>query len=283
MNHKVDDNYWHIWSPPCFWGDQMFHLMAAKLSCDNKDIIIHTGKSAWCSHTETWHLMDSNVFTFWRTLNCVKGIIFDIEATEPIELRCEESNYKVKQGIPVPKEKAAAFTYDIRQDINFSLFPSRSSFSSNSKIAVFQPVSLSHRKSDNLKSEYIHPWDRSIEALLDKGYEIVAIGNNETDKELKQFYPDLLNKYPITNLIGSTTIFESIDLVMNRADFVLSCDSWAAWYGIASRKKTAASLGDHGCEAYVRALGNQDIYKISYSKNGEICDLNLAEWIKEHA
>ena len=291
MTDKVNDSCCHIWSPSCFWGDQMFNLMAAKQLSKGKDVVIHTDKIAWCGHTLEWFPMDQNIFKFWSTISFVKGIIFDISQKKPIDKGRQESKFHVGMTLASgSKISGDTFTYDISKDINFSSLPRfRHPYRvDNHKIAAFQPISILHRAKNDVQSEYINPWDKSVEALLEQGYEVVAIGSEKDEKDMEKYHPNLLKKYPITNLLGKTNIFESIDLIMNHASFVLSCDSWSAWYGIASRKKTAVSAGKtyrNNSEetVYIEALGNKDVYKLDYSNNDEQCDLNLAEWITENA
>ena len=93
--------------------------------------------------------------------------------------------------------------------------------------------------------------------------------------------------------MGKTNMFESIDLLINHASFVLSCDSWSLWYGIASRTKTACAVNDKFLKGYPwcincrplysQVFGNEDVYKDYPAKSNEQCDINLAEWINDNA
>lgn len=302
MNKKLQDENFHIWSPSCFWGDQMFNLMAAKRLSNGKPVFIHTWRNAWSGHTQEWLSMDHNILQFWTKVGFIKGIIFDIDQYNPIDVGCEQSEYNVHMTLLNRNELSSGeFTYDISNDIDFSSFPAHQQLGGvideyrrrrdgGEKIAVFQPISILHKRKEDVESEYSSPWDQCIEALLDKEYKIVAIGSDKNAADVEKYYPNLFDRYPIENLMGKTSMFESIDLVMNCASFVLSCDSWSAWYGISSRTKTAVAVGrrfepNHPSSecTYAKALGNEDIYKLDYSYGKEECDTNLANWIKDNA
>jgi hypothetical protein len=300
MNEKLQDENFHIWSPSCFWGDQMFNLMAARRLSNGKPVFIHTWRNAWSGHTQEWLNMDHNILQFWTKVGFIKGIIFDIDQYNPIDVGCERSEYPVHMTLLNRNElSSVGFTYDISNDIDFSSFPDHRQLGgvvdeyrrrrgvTDEKIAVFQPISILHRNKEDIELEYIAPWDQCIEALLDKEYKIVAIGSDKDVADVEKYYPNLFDRYPIENLMGKTSMFESIDLVMNCASFVLSCDSWSAWYGISSRVKTAVAAGktfrSDQDTAYILALGNEDIYKLDYAYNKEECDTNLANWIKDNA
>lgn len=280
---KIEDGNLHIWSPCCFWGDQMFNLMASRQLAPEKNIVIHTWKDAWSGRTSSWHNIDYNILKFWASISFVKGIVFDMDQRNPISLGSENSSYHVH--IALSNFYDDEFSFNIKNSIDFSNFPRFESSPYKNKIAAFQPISLLHKNKDSIESDYISPWDKCIKFLLNKGYEIIAIGSDEDNEDIKKYYPTLLTDYPIKNLIGKINMFESIDLVMNHASFVLSCDSWSGWYGIASGKKVAVA-GTRIIESeitYVHALGNKSAYKLEFAHDKEKCDANLAEWIKDNA
>jgi len=128
--------------------------------------------------------------------------------------------------------------------------------------------------------------------LVEKGYWVYVIGTKEDYLEASNIYgPEFklsLQKDGITNLMGSLSMFEAIDFVMNKSDFVLSCCSWSGWYGIASRTKTAMTLGplmEEGAEdrKHVCLMKNKDVFFMDYSSKKEEADNNIAEWIKQNA
>jgi hypothetical protein len=86
--------------------------------------------------------------------------------------------------------------------------------------------------------------------------------------------------------MGKISMFEAIDLVMNRADFVLSCDSWSGWYGIASRVKTAFCAGplieDGTDKKYLNLIKNKDIFYMDYSSKKQQADTSISQWIEKN-
>ena len=86
--------------------------------------------------------------------------------------------------------------------------------------------------------------------------------------------------------MGKISMFEAINLVMNKADFVLSCCSWSAWYGIASRTKTAFAAGpllEDGTDGkYLNLIKNKDIFYMDYSSKKRQADTNISQWIKKN-
>jgi hypothetical protein len=269
--------------------------MASRQLAPEKNIVIHTWKDAWSGRSSSWHPIDYNILKFWASISFVKGIVFDMDQRNPIQTSSENSLYHVH--IALSNLYDDKFSFNIKDSIDFSSLPrfesngwkrnilKRNKIHKESKIAVFQPVSFLHKEEDKIESDYTNPWDECLRSLLDKGYEIIVIGSNKDNEDVKKYYPNLLTKYPMRNLMGRINMFESIDLVINHASFVLSCDSWSGWYGIASRKKTAVAASKIiGAEfGYVLGLGNKDIYELDYSHNKEKCDANLAEWIKNNA
>ena len=297
--HKIDDGNFHVWSPSCFWGDQIFHLVTAKRFADGKNIIIHTSRDAWAGATQTWSHMNFDILKFWTAFNFVKGIVFDVSQRSFQLEDIVRSMFWVKEMAHTISTSPLleSNTYNIAEDIDFFSLPR---FSDNkqhyindwndpTKVAVFQPMSTIHKDKNNL---HLPPWDESIKALLSKGYEIVVIGSAQDRQDIEKYYPDLLERYPMRDLIGKTSMFESIDLLMNHSSFVLSCDSWSTWYGIASRKKTAAAVNkgwlsvgspyEHLSTHYYQAFGNEDIYKTCF-EGSDHCDTTLANWINENA
>ena len=293
--HKIDDGNFHVWSPSCFWGDQMFHLATAKRFADGKNIIIHSDKEAWAGRTGTWSRMNFDILKFWMTFNFVKGVVFDVSQRSFQLADIFHSMFWVKEMAHMISSSplVESRTYNIAEDIDFSSLPRFDAglhFVGRADLAVFQPLSTIHTGPKRFSGPIA--WDESVKALLDKGYEIVTVGSAQDEQDAKERYPNLFEKYPIKNLMGKTSMFESIDLLMNHSSFVLSCDSWATWYGIASRKKTAAAVNkdwlavqtpyEHLSINYHQAFGNEDIYKTCFA-GSDNCDTTLANWINENA
>ena len=294
MTKKIDDGCFHIWSACDFWGDQMFNLCAAKQLSSGGDVVIHTDKLAWSGATSQWYKINHEILRLWSSFDFVKGIVFDLSQKRPINEGCRNSYFNVTQALSEWGKLKSSYKHNIKDNINFDVlekFDCEESLKNlivnqSRKIAVFQPISILHKSKKDIISEYTNPWDQCISSLINLGYEIVTIGSEKDIDDTNEYYPNLLEKYPITNLMGKITMFQAIDLVINYSDFVLSCDSWSGWYGIASRTKTAVAAGKNfrnGNEnGYVMGLGNDDIYTLDYSFEKEKCDLNLANWTQKN-
>ena len=250
-------------------------------------IIIHTAKDLFDTHHKRYVSTDKNILKFWSTFNFVKGIIFDVDQrTLPTD--AQNSNYNLFPHLNLPYDDN--FQYDLSNEINFSLFPKRFTYDidQKSKIAVFQPVSLKNKPVE-LKKDFIATWDKSVSSLLEKKYKIYAVGSSEDLDLVHEIYghKSFLYLDNVINLMGCLDIFESIELVMKKADFVLSCDSWAGWYGIASRKKTAYAAGpliENGTDShYLNCIKNKDVFFMDYSSKKEETDKNMAKWIQNNA
>ena len=251
-------------------------------------VIIHTAKDLFDTHHKRYICSDKNILKFWSTIKFVKGIIFDVDQrTLPTD--AYESNYNFFSPLNSPYDED--FKYNLSNQIDFSLFPKRFSghIDENYKTAVFQPISLKN-KPPELRNDFIATWDHSVSALIDKGYKILLIGSNDDLKVLDDIYANSYFPYldNTINLMGCLDIFESIELVMEKADFVLSCCSWSGWYGIAARKKTAMTLGplmeeNKKDRCFVDLMKNKDVFYMDYSSKKEEADKNIAKWIKDNA
>ena len=283
---KYEDGRLHIFTPSGWWGDQILNFYAIKYCLEKYEkskVIIHASKRAYNPHLKEFIPMDQGILKFWSTFNFVEGILFDCDQ-ETLYEDAEESNYK---WFPFLNEKVPDdYNIDLSKEINFSLFPKRFKKFEDSKIAVFQPISLKN-KPDNLKRDFLCSWDQSFQELIKKKYSIYLIGSVEDLNQCEIFYPELLKSNNIINLMGKINMFEAIDLVMNHASFVLSCCSWSAWYGIASRTPTAFAAGpilESGHDnKYVKLIKNKDIFYMDYSSKKEEADSNIQEWIINNA
>jgi len=288
---KIEDQYLHIFSPTGMWGDQMLILFSAyyhMLNMGKEGVIIHTAKDLFDTHHERYICTDKNILKFWSTLKFVKGIIFDVDQrTLPTD--AHESNYNFFSPLDFPYDDD--FKCNFSNEINFSFFPRRltQDIDQNCKTAVFQPISLKNKPA-SLKNDFIATWDKSVSALLEKKYKIYVIGSSEDLDSVHEIYghKSFLYLDNVINLIGCLDIFESIELVMEKADFVLSCCSWSGWYGIAARKKTAMMLGplmekNKRDSRFVDLMKNKDVFCMDYSSKKEEADKNIAKWIQNNA
>jgi len=288
---KLGDQYLHIFSPTGMWGDQILNLFSSHyhmLNMGKEGVVIHTAKDLFDTHHKSYKNTETDILKFWSTFDFVKGIIFDIDQrTLPND--CYNSNYEIFPHLNFPYNDD--YEHDITRNINFSFFSKRFEYplDRNYKTAVFQPISLKN-KPDNLKNDFLAVWNESINALIQKDYKIYVIGSKRDYYDVIETYGAdvelFLNRPEITNLMGDLSMFESIDLVMNYSDFVLSCCSWAGWYGIAARKKTAMAIGplmENEDQKYLNLMKNKDVFFMDYSSKKEEADQNIAEWIKHKA
>ncbi len=279
---KLEDNNLHVFSPSGWWGDQILNLFSIKYCLDkeNKDgVIIHTGKRVYNPHLKMYYPADEGIIKFWSTFKFVKGVLFDMDQSSMYE-DAKKSNYNwypfLNESIPED------YKYDLSKDIDFTLFPRSNLALKHDKIAVFQPISLKNKPTE-LVNHFLCYWDYSIRALKDKGYAIYMIGSREDYFNARELYPELIDDKDIVNLMDKISMFDAINLVMNYASFVLSCCSWSAWYGIASRKKTAFCAGplieDGEEDKYVNLMGNKDVFFMDFSSKKQYADSAIANWI----
>ena len=289
---KIEDQYLHTFSPTGMGADQILTLFSCHyhmLNMGKKGIIIHTSKDLFETHHDRFVNTEKDILKFWSTFEFIKGIIFDVDQrTLPTDAAV--SNYNIFPYLDFPYNDD--YQCNLAEHIDFSLFPKRfnQNLNSNYKTAILQPVSLKN-KPVALKNDFIAEWDESVAELIKKGYWIYMIGSDEDSQILREIHDSKLSSFTdksqVTNLMGRLDMFESIDLVMNKADFVMSCCSWSGWYGIASRKKTAMAIGPLMEEgktdrAYVNCMKNKDIFFMDYSSKKEETDKNIARWIKDN-
>ena len=283
---KLEDENLHIWSTSSYMGDQMFYLAGAlhlMKEQQKKGIVIHTGKQSWSPLVRKWHPAESQILKLWSALDFVKGVIFDLEQVRPIDTGCHESLYDVK--IATQLIDYNDHTYKISDHLMDFLLPQCPiTQSKNRKVAVFQPLSLTNR-SEELKPEYTPHWEKSLEQLLEKGYDVYMIGGRNDQKDIEKNYPHF-SRLPLINLINKISLLEAFMIIMRKASFVLSCDSWSAWAAIANRVKCGVAAGptfENGDDSsHLKMLGNADCYCLNWSKEGKNCDNNLSQWIKQN-
>ena len=287
---KLEDNYLHIFTPSGMWGDQILNLFASHYHMQHmskEGIIIHTAKEFYNPHHESFTPADKDILKFWTTFNFVKGIIFDVDQhTLPEDI--QNSNYDIFPYLNYGFNED--YCFDFSETINFSSFPPSSFEVNETKVAAFQPISLKNKPAHHAgftMEDFICEWDQCIKELLFKGYKIYAIGSSVDEKKYRELYPNLYNNSNIVNLMGKISMFEAINLVMNKASFVLSCDSWAGWYGIASRIKTGYAAGpliESGQDKqYLELIKNKDVFFMDYSSKKQQTDNNIANWISKNA
>lgn len=272
------------------WGDQILNLFSCYYHMQNmgkEGMVIHTAKEFYNPHHHSYTPADKDIIKFWTTFNFVKGILFDVDQRSlPTDI--DQSKYFIFPYLDYPYNED--YICKFSETINFSLFPSSSFEIDDDKAAIFQPISLKNKPSKHVGftiNDFICEWDCCIKELLFKGYKIYAIGSQEDEEKYKELYPALHDNSHIVNLMGKISMFEAINLVMNKASFVLSCDSWAGWYGIASRVKTGYAAGpliESGQDKqYLELIKNKDIFYMDYSSKKQETDKSIANWISENA
>ena len=298
--NKFEDGKMHIFTPSGWWGDQILNFFAINYCLDKynySEVIIHTSKDVLNPHHDLFYPANGDIFKFWSTFKFVKGILFDMSQRTMYE-DAAKSQY---QWFPFLNETIPpSYVYDLSESIDFSLFPPSDfyrkwEFSKKDKIAVFQPISLKNKPKDS-HEQFICAWGPSVKTLISKGYTIYIIGGDGDQKLLEKWHSKFLQdpifkeaekRGVIKNFIGKLTMFEAIYLVMNHASFILSCCSWAAWYGIAARVKTAFCAGpavEAGLDdKYINLITNKDIFYMDYSSKKEYADERISKWIGENA
>jgi len=283
--NKFDDNNIHIFTPSGMWGDNILNLFASHFHLKNQEknkIIIHTGKKVYNPHFRNFSPADENLFQFWSSFKSVEGILFDVNQ-QSLNADADASNYKLFPFLDhkIPEN----YQCDIRDYMDFSLFPKTFSLETKGKIAVLQPVSLKN-KPKHLIKHFLCEWEHTVKQLLNNDYFIYLIGSHDDLMDSQELYPFLFHNNQIINLMGQISIFEAMDLVMNKASLVVSCCSWSAWAGIAARVKTVFAAGplfEDGTEdKYLKLITNKDIYFMDYSSKKGEADKRIAEWIKEN-
>jgi len=284
--NKINDSYLHIFSPTGRWGDQILNLFAANyhmLNMNKDGLVIHTSKDLWDAHHKDFKTSEKDILKFWSTFTFIKGIFFDVDQRS-LPQDAQKSQYELFPFLDFPYNDD--FKNDLSQFIDFSLFPPSSLCIEAGKTAVFQPISLIH-KPPHMLDNFICEWSQSVKELIEKNYKIYLIGSLKDLKNCKELYPFLFNNPNIIDLMGKISMFEAIELVMKKAHFVLSCDSWSGWYGIASRVKTAYCAGpliEEGTDKkYLDLIKNKDVFYMDYSSKKHESDSNIAQWIRNNA
>jgi len=260
------------------------------LNMGKEGIVIHTSKDLYNTHHKNYTNTEKDILKFWSTIDFVKGIFFDVDQ-RTLQDDGINSDYEIFPHLNYPYDDH--YICNLSKHINFSFFPKRftEKINSSDKIAVFQPISLKN-KPKHLVADFVATWNKSVGELINKNYHIYLIGSSDDYFEAKKIYGDKFTEEivspQITNLMGKLDMFEAIDLVMNKADFVLSCCSWAGWYGIASRKKTAMALGplmeEGGIDKrHTDLIKNKDVFFVDYSSKKDKADNNIANWIQRNA
>jgi hypothetical protein len=258
-------------------GDMAIGLcraFAGMIAEKHSDVIVHVSQKF---RTRNFPLLEyeanPNAIKILENCSFVKEICFDCDYNKKNGMA-----YSKKHSCKIEEPKFGCDFIDIRKYLAlYNFIPD--DFDLKGKIALFQPISLKSKPSANI-NEYIPVWNECLEALLSKGYKIVMVGA-KNDPYHVTFDPKYEEK--IINKCGKWSMLQSVAYLLYRCDLVVSCDSWAAMWGIACRLPTLAAWGYRMREEtdfwLLDFLGNKDCYKYGWSNEKEKCDEHLAKYI----
>lgn len=289
MNKASFKDEIHLWMASGFFGDAMIDVCKAKRALDflkKESAVIHTGKRYFHPNKEPYYFpANQTLLSFFNCVDFVKGIIFDVDQND-LHGTVSRSNYDVQ----FPEYFTENWVHDIRENVNFDLFPQRISSSffnyNDDKLAVIQPISLKNKPNDQFEQYYLPVWNQTVESLKANNYKIILIGGEKDEEAVNKYFPYLVKDNNILNLINKLTFFESLDLIWNRSSLNISCCSWLAWYSKAAGINTAMASGFdmvHNLQNIrdykLKVVGNDNIFFMNYACEKEDCDSSISDWI----
>jgi hypothetical protein len=268
-------NSLHIYFETGAIGDTAFNLCRANIAMQNRnhdDCIVHTSPIFRFGNPTIEIPSNPDVSTILNKTNFIREIVFDVD-------------YKIAESFI----KSQKYNCEIYQPNEYRKFNNILEWidlkeyhlpcETTSKTAIFQPISLQFKPRQHLE-DYIPVWTRCIETVLQNGYEIFMVGGANDD--IDQCIPKNLMKY-LNNKINLWSPLNSLAFLLYRSDIVISCDSWAAIWGIAARKPTAVAWGyrmENNIDFWAtNFLGNKDCYKYGWSSQKDFCDIYLAQYL----
>lgn len=264
----------HIFCETGAFGDTALNLCRSNIAMSylgHDDVIVHTSNTFKFSNGRE---IPSNpdVLEIYKRTNFVKEVVADIDYSDRSSLE-----FSKKYNTPILQPMMFRDCHDIRNWIDLTEFTPKDI--EGEKLALFQPISLKMKPKEHI-DDYIPVWSRCIKTLLKKNYKIIMVGANDDPVDLC-VPKDLICE--IDNKIGKWTILEAIAFTLYKADVIVSCDSWAALWGAAARKKTAIAWGyrmENNIDFWVTGfLGNQDCYKYGWSSQKDYTDALLANYL----
>lgn len=268
-------NYLHIYFETGAIGDTGLNLCRANIAmqASNLDgVIVHTSPIFKC-HGKIKQSCP-NVLKILESCNFIKGIEFDIDYNN------RESFYLSKKyNCQIHQPMIFRDNNDIKSWVDLKKYIPETK---KEKTAVFHPISLS-LKPEAFIDWYVPIWDRCINILHEKGYEIFMIGG--IDDPISQTMQKSTIQKTI-NKIGCWSILESLAFTIYESDIVVACDSWAAIWAPAAKIKTFTAWGyrmENNIDFWVtNFLGNREYYDFGWSSQKEYCDAYLAGQISNH-
>lgn len=268
----------HIYCECGAIGDTAFNICRAHIGMSAsgyKSTIVHTSPIFFINNKPNPIPIKKEVLQIWDHCNFVDKVEIDIDLLDQKSIYFSEK-YQAKIAQPMISREYNNILNWIDLKKHLPTFPKYE------KIAVFQPISLKYKPTDHL-DDYIPIWNRCLKTLLKNNYQIVMVGGEDDEIE-KTFDKKILGD--IHNKIGEWSLLQSLSFLLHQADVVISCDSWAAIWGIAARKRTFVSWGyrmEQNIDFWATEfIGNRDCYTFGWSSQKDYCDAFLANSISEH-
>jgi hypothetical protein len=264
----------HIFCETGAFGDTALNLCRCHIAMKalgRDDVIIHTSPIFKFGQPVREIPMNENVLEIYKRTKFVKDIVADVDYDDQQSLRISK-----KYGVPILQPMNQRDHNNIKEWVDFDdLTPDVDS----EKSVLFQPISLKMKPQDQVDA-YIPVWTRCLKTLIEKNYKIYMVGSEDDQIDLcvpKEFLPYIENK------IGEWNILQSIAFTINKAEIILSCDSWAGLWGAGCRKKTAIAWGyrmENNIDFWVTGfLGNRDCYVYGWSSQKDYTDALLASYL----
>lgn len=248
---------------------------AAMVALKHSDTVIHSCKTFKFNQDSEIRECPTNPNVIKILENCsfIKEIVLDCDYGNP-----DSFQHSTKYGCKIEQPNYGCDFIDIRKFISlYNHIPD--DYELQGKVALFQPISL-RSKPKNFIEDYIAKWDKTIESLIEANFKIVMVGAIDDPYQIT-FNAKYEEK--IINKCGKWNILESLAYLMHRADLVVSCDSWAAMWGIACRLPTLVAWGYRMQQEIdlwlLDFIGNKDCYKYDWASKKETCDKFLANYI----
>jgi hypothetical protein len=266
------------------FGDQSWAFCQIDDLCkyfNEPSVTVHTSRSFYYTHGDQEKYItppSADVLQLWSMNKQIKSIVFDIVDKNSLQSAVKKHEWFTNL---LTKGFKPYEYHDLKENL---IFTSKYTKISDKPLAVFQPVSLAKKPKDKLDS-YIQPWNETLNAVINKGFDIAVIGTESEKIDFsKTFYPKF-DKYLI-DLVGKTTLNQALEIIVNQSSLVLSCDSWSGVFGISCRKPTCMSFGyrlQNNIDSFLMDyLGNKDVYIQQNASDKEMADYNFAEWIKNN-
>ena len=266
----------HIYFETGAIGDTAFNLCRANIAMEAmnlKSTIVHTS-NIFKSHGKIKQTCP-NVKTILESTSFIKKIEYDVDYNDTDSFR-----YSKKYETPIYQPMFYRDENDIKSWVDLSRYiPEKKG---DRKVAVLQPVSL-EMKPPPYVDWYVPIWDRCVNLLHEKGYEIVMVGgtNDPIERCMKS---ETIKK--TNNKIGAWSILESLAFTIYESDLVLACDSWSAIWAPAARIKTFTAWGyrmENHIDFWATGfLGNRNYYEYGWSSQKDYCDAYLAGKISDY-